>query len=75
MTADVISEYGELDATALADLVWRGEVSSLELVEEAIRRIEQVNGGLNAVTYKMYDHARTAAAAINGRGRFSGVPF
>ncbi len=75
MTTSVISEYGELDATALADLFLRGEVSSLELVDEAIRRLEQVNGELNAVIYKMYDHARMSATTVNRRGRFAGVPF
>lgn len=75
MTAAVISEYGELDATALADLMRRGEVSSLELLDGGIRRLEQVNGRLNAVTYKMYDYARASAAKRNGSGRFAGVPF
>jgi amidase len=75
MTAAVISEYGECDATALADLVRRGEVSSLELVDEAIRRLEQVNGDLNAVICTMYDHARASATKNNGGGRFAGVPF
>ena len=75
MTTTMISEYGELDATALAGLVRRGEVSSLELLEEAIRRLEQVNGELNAVIYKMYDHARAAAAKNNRSGPFAGVPF
>jgi len=75
MTTGVISEYGEYDATELADLVRRGEVSSLELVDKAIRRLEQVNGELNAVTYKMYDHARASAVKNNGNGLFNGVPF
>ena len=75
MSAAVITEYGESDATALADLVRRREVSSLELVSEAIRRLEQVNGELNAVIHKMYDHARVSAAAITGSERFAGVPF
>lgn len=75
MTSSVIAEYGALDATALADLVRRGEVSPLELVDEAIRRLEQVNGELNAVIHTMYDHARASAAAVDGRGRFAGVPF
>lgn len=75
MTATVISEYGEFDATALANLVRRGEVSALELVDEAIRRLEQVNGDLNAVIHTMYDHARASAASIDRRQRFAGVPF
>ena len=75
MSAAVITEYGEFDATALADLVRCGEVSSLELVSEAIRRLEQVNGELNAVIHKMYDHARLSAAAVKGSERLAGVPL
>ena len=69
-----ISEYGELDGLAMADLVSKGEVSALELTEEAIRRIEAVNPQLNAVVYKMYDEAR-ALAQQPVAGNFSGVPF
>ena len=35
-----ISEYGDLDGIALAQLVAKGEVTALELVEEAITRVE-----------------------------------
>ena len=69
-----ISEYSELDGLAMADLVKNKEVSALELVEEAIRRIEELNPTLNAVVYKMYDLAR-AQARKPVQGRFSGVPF
>ncbi len=34
------SAYGDYDASGLAELVRRGEVSALELVEEAIARAE-----------------------------------
>lgn len=69
-----INEYGDLDGVALARLVARGEVSALELVEEAIRRIEALNPQLNAVVYTMYDHARELARHPVP-GAFSGVPF
>ena len=51
-----IAEYADLDGLT-AELV-KADVSSLELVEEAIRRIAKFNPQLNAVVYKMYDHAR-----------------
>lgn len=70
-----ISEYGRLDATALAALVARGEVSALELVDEAIARLEAVNGTLNAVVTPLFERAREAAAAGIGTGPFAGVPF
>ena len=44
-----ISDYLSYDALGLADLVRRGEVTPLELVNESIRRIEQLNPRLNAV--------------------------
>lgn len=69
-----IEEYGELDGLALARLVADGEVTALELTEEAIRRAEALNPQLNAVVYPMYDHARELARDPVP-GTFSGVPF
>ncbi|MBI2526607.1 MAG: amidase [Candidatus Rokubacteria bacterium] len=64
-----------LDATAQADLVRRGEVTPLELVEAAITRIERLNPRLNAVVTPMHDLARRAAQAPPTGGAFPGVPF
>jgi amidase len=68
------AEYGQYDALGLAGLVAGGEVSSGELVEEAIARIEAVNPRLNAVITKMYDYAR-GVAENPPPGPFRGVPF
>jgi len=68
-------EYSDYDATGLAELVRRGEVTPLELAEEAIARIERHNGTLNAVVYKAYDEARRSAADELPDGPFRGVPF
>ncbi len=68
-------EYKSLDATALAELVRRGEVTALELVEQAIAGIETHNGTLNAVITPMYEHARDVAAKKSPEGMFAGVPF
>jgi amidase len=70
-----IPEYEDFDGIGLAELVKKGEVTPLELVEEAISRIEKLNPQLNAVVYKMYDHARKLAQAPLTEGSFSGVPF
>jgi len=64
-----------LDATAQAELVRRGEVTPLELVEAAISRIEELNPRLNAVITPMYDLARKAAAGPLPDGPFRGVPI
>jgi amidase len=61
-----------LDATAQADLVRAGEVSSRELVEAAIERIEALNGELNAVIHPLFEEALEAEPAD---GPFGGVPF
>jgi len=68
-------EYSQCDATALAQMIRRGDVSPLELVDEAIRRCESVNGTLNAVITTMFEHARAAALEPLGDGPFAGVPF
>ena len=49
-----------LDATAQADLVRSGEVTSQELVEGAIERIEALNGELNAVIHPLFEKALAA---------------
>ena len=47
-----------LDATAQAELVRRGEVTPLDLVDAAIARIERANPVLNAVVTPTFDRAR-----------------
>ncbi|MEH6494913.1 MAG: amidase family protein [Pseudomonas marincola] len=72
----MFSEYENLDATGLAELVKQKEVTPLELLETAVARTEDYNPSLNAVVHKMYDEARTQ---INGgvdlETPFAGVPF
>ncbi len=67
--------YDDYDAVGLAQLVAAGEVSAGELLDEAVRRTEAVNGALNAVTQKHYEEARAAFAAGLPRGPFTGVRF
>ncbi|MEQ8232099.1 MAG: amidase [Gammaproteobacteria bacterium] len=69
------TDFGRLDATALAALVRAGEVSPLELVDDAIRRLEAVNGPLNAVITPMFERARERAQGPLPDGPFRGVPF
>lgn len=65
----------DLDATACADLVANGEVTPLELVEEAIARIEKFQPRINAFTATMFDQALEAARSDLPEGSFRGVPF
>ena len=74
-----LAEYAEYDGLGLAKLVADGDVTTAELVEAAIARVDKHNPTINAVVYKMYDQARDAAAkqqrAGRGPGRFQGVPM
>jgi amidase len=67
--------YTTSDATALAELVRRREVTPLELVEAAITAIEAVNPAINAVVTPLYEAARETARAPLAEGPFAGVPF
>ncbi len=68
-------DLSRLDATAQAELVRKGDVSAVELVEAAISRIEKVNPALNAVITPLFDKARAQAASKLEPGPFRGVPF
>lgn len=67
-------ELAALDATAQADLVARGELTAVELVDAAIGRIERVDPEINAVIHPLYERARARAAA-GPTGPFAGVPL
>ena len=64
-----------LDATAQAELVADGQVQPIELVDAAIERIERLDGPLNAVIMRWFEHARQLAGAPLPDGPFRGVPF
>ena len=65
-----------LDATAQAELVRRGEVKPLELVDAAIARIEKLDPELGSVITRQFERARAWAAASDlPAGPFRGVPI
>ncbi len=68
-------DYEAFDAVGLANLVQRGVVSPAELLQAAIERAEKWNPVLNAINYKMYDHARSMIRNELPAGPFCGVPF
>src|SRR5262249_58365390 len=70
-----IAEYADLDGLALGELVKNGDIKPIELVEEAIRRAEQLNPTLNFVVYRDYERARRTARRELPKGPFMGVPF
>ena len=68
-------EYLTHDATALADLVARGEVTAAELLALARSRRAQVDPALNAVVADLGQVADRRAADPELAGPFAGVPF
>lgn len=69
------AEFDRFDALGLAEQVREGHVSSAELIETVISRIEALNPKLNAVTIKTYEQARKRAASPPKHGPFAGVPW
>jgi amidase len=63
------------DGTALAAMVRSGEASPLELVDDAIERVERLDPTINAVIHERFEAARFEAASEIPDGPFSGVPF
>jgi amidase len=64
-----------LDATAQAELVRSGDASAVELVDDAIARVEKLNPELNAVIHPRFDRARDEARGPLPDGPFRGVPL
>ena len=57
-------------------MIRRGECSPLELVDEAITRIEAVNPKINAVIHERFERAREEARRVQaGTAPFRGVPI
>ncbi|WP_322865848.1 amidase [Aquicoccus sp. G2-2] len=69
------SYYTENDATGLAALVAKGEVSASELLDEALAQVAAWNPKLNAVVHIREDAARAKLTEGLPAGPFQGVPF
>lgn len=70
-----LDEYLSLDATALAELVERKQVTPAELLAVARQRADAVNPRLNAIVSRLDDVADRQAADPHLHGAFAGVPF
>jgi amidase len=68
-------DYDAYDALGLAELVRTKQIEPIDLVEEAVARIDRVNPKINAVVHKLYDRARDAARGKLPDGPFRGVPL
>ena len=76
------TELWRMSATELAEAIRSRQVSSQEVIEAHLRRIEAVNGSINAVVIVLAEQALEAAktadravAAGADLGPFHGVPF
>ncbi|WP_322417361.1 amidase [Mesorhizobium huakuii] len=65
----------EEDATGLAGLVRKGELSAIELTEAAIARAEATRPQINATAEPLYDAARARAKTMDRSLPLAGVPF
>jgi len=65
----------QLDATAQAELIRKGEISPSELVEASISAIERLNPTINAIITPMFEIAREQAAKSLPEAPFKGVPM
>ncbi len=68
-----VQQYLQADATALADLVQRGEVSAAELLALATAQLQRLNPQLNAVNRPMPEQARQRVGETL-EGPLAGVP-
>ncbi len=70
-----LSDYLTTDATGLAELVERNEVTAVELLSLARARCDAVNPAINAVVMPLTEVADARAADPGLSGPFAGVPF
>ena len=68
-------DYENDDATGLAALVAKGDVSPDELLDAALSRVDALNPKLNAITELAVETARKAIEDGLPDGPFKGVPF
>ena len=71
----MIGDLGAADATELAGMVAKGDVSPGELLDAALAAVALHNPALNAVVLVQENAARAAIRAGLPRGPFRGVPF
>lgn len=71
----MIGDLGVADATELAGLVAKGEVTPSELLDAALEAVAERNGAINAVVLLQEGAARKTIAEGLPAGPFRGVPF
>ncbi|WP_018915627.1 amidase [Vreelandella zhanjiangensis] len=69
-----LHEYQQYDATGLAELIRRREVSQENVLEAAFNAIETLNPILHAVVRTRFEKARKESRDVSDNALFSGVP-
>jgi Amidase len=67
--------FSNVDAVGQAALVRSKQITSLELVDAAVARIQSGNPKINAVVAEYFDKARKRATGALPAGPLSGVPY
>lgn len=75
MPALDFDEYRQFDAIGLAENIKKGEFTSIEVLNTAIARAEQINPSLNAIVTPTYELAKASVSSGLPDGPFTGVPF
>ena len=68
------AELARLDAVGLAEAIRTGQLSPAEALESSIRRMESIDGDINAVIHRHLDEARASIDSLPD-GPFRGVPM
>ena len=71
----VADSWDDADALTMGHWVNSGTASAQELLDEAIRRLDQVNPKLNLLAQDHTERARKELADYQPKGPFAGVPF
>jgi amidase len=70
-----MTDLADLDATAQAAALARGEVAPGELVAAAMARLERLDPVLGAMAAPFFDHAASELRELDASAPFAGVPF
>lgn len=70
-----MSELWRLSATQCVDRLKRGEIQPADLIDAAEARIEQVDGDVNALPIRCFEHARERAKQPLGQTLLAGLPI
>ncbi len=70
-----VTDLSQADAVAQMELLAKGEVTAMELLETALARAEAVNDKINAIVTPTYEAARERASAATFTGALQGLPY